>query len=95
MSTSSATRAIRYLIAGRVQGVYYRDATATQAGQLRLNGSVRNLADGRVEFIAAGSDAAHRELAAWLWQGPPAARVDSVQVEEYREPVGEGFVVAR
>lgn len=95
MSTGGVTRAIRYLIAGRVQGVYYRAATATQAGELRLRGSVRNLADGRVEVIAAGSDAAHRELAAWLWQGPPAARVESVQVEEYREPVGEGFVVGR
>lgn len=89
------SRAIRYVVAGRVQGVYYRASTATEAQRLALRGVVRNLPDGRVEVIAAGSDAAHRELAAWLWQGPPAARVESVMVEEWLQPVGEGFVIAR
>jgi acylphosphatase len=92
---SDESRAIRYLVAGRVQGVYYRAATVAEAQRLRLRGAVRNLPDGRVEVIAAGDDAAHRELAAWLWRGPPAARVDSVQIEEWLEPVGERFVVAR
>ena len=95
MSASNVTRAVRYLIAGRVQGVYYRAATAARAQQLRMRGVVRNLPDGRVEVIAAGDDAAQRELAVWLWHGPPAARVDSVQVEEWLEAVDEGFVVAR
>jgi acylphosphatase len=88
-------RAVRYLIAGRVQGVYYRAATAARAQQLQMRGLVRNLSDGRVEVIAAGDDAAHRELAAWLWHGPPAARVDSVQIEEWLATVDDGFVVAR
>jgi acylphosphatase len=88
-------RAIRYLVAGRVQGVYYRAATAAFAQELRVRGLVRNLPDGRVEVIALGEDAAHRELAAWLWRGPPAARVDSVQIEEWPEELDEGFVVAR
>lgn len=95
MSASNVTRAIRYVIAGRVQGVYYRTATAARAQQLRLRGSVRNLPDGRVEVIAAGDDVAQRELAAWLWRGPPAARVDSVRIEECLTPVDEGFAVAR
>ncbi len=94
MNASNVTRAIRYVVAGRVQGVYYRAATAARAQQLQLRGSVRNLPDGRVEVIAAGGDTAQRELAAWLWRGPPAARVDAVQVEEWLEPVDEGFVVA-
>ena len=87
--------AIRYVVAGRVQGVYYRAAAASRAEQLGLRGSVRNLPDGRVEVIAAGDDDAQRQLAAWLWQGPPAARVDSVLMEEWQEPVADGFVVAR
>ncbi len=94
MNASKVTRAIRYVIAGRVQGVYYRAATAARAQQLRLHGSVRNLPDGRVEVIAVGEDAALRELATWLWRGPPAARVDGVHIEEWLEPVHEGFVVA-
>ena len=94
MSASNVTRAIRFVIGGRVQGVYYRAATAARAQQLRLRGSVRNLPDGRVEVIAAGDDAAQRELATWLWRGPPGARVDGVQIEEWLEPVDEGFVIA-
>lgn len=95
MSASNVTRAIRYVIVGRVQGVYFRAATAALAQQLQLRGSVRNLPDGCVEVIAAGGDAAHRELAAWVWRGPPAARVAAVQIEEWLEPVDEGFAVAR
>ncbi len=95
MDANNVTRAIRYVIAGRVQGVYYRAATAACAQQLHLRGSVRNLPDGRVEVIAAGDDTAQRALAAWLWRGTPAARVDSVQIEEYLGPTDEGFVVAR
>jgi acylphosphatase len=86
--------AIRYVVAGRVQGVYYRAAAASWAKQLGLDGSVRNLPDGCVEVIASGDEDAQRQLAAWLWRGPPAARVDSVHMEEWQEPVAEGFVVA-
>ncbi|MEO8464266.1 MAG: acylphosphatase [Gammaproteobacteria bacterium] len=93
MNAGNVTRAIRYVIAGRVQGVYYRAATAARAQHLQLRGSVRNLADGRVEVIAAGSDVALRELATWLWHGSPAARVDGVHIEEWLEFVNEGFVV--
>jgi acylphosphatase len=95
VSTPRLAPAIRYIVAGRVQGVYYRAATASQAEQLGLRGSVRNLPDGRVEVIAAGEEGAQRQLAAWLWQGPPAARVDSVHIEEWSESVAEGFVVVR
>jgi acylphosphatase len=90
-----AGRAIRYVIAGRVQGVYYRSAAAERAAALELRGWIRNLPDGRVETVAAGPLQALTEFAAWLWQGPPAARVDSVQVEEWSEPVADGFNVLR
>jgi acylphosphatase len=95
VSATPSTRAIRYVVAGRVQGVFYRAATTARALALGLHGCVRNLPDGCVEVIAAGSEAAHSQLAAWLWEGPSAARVDSVQIEEWEEPVADGFVVAR
>jgi acylphosphatase len=88
-------RAIRCVVAGRVQGVYYRAATAEQAARLQLDGWVKNLADGRVEVVAAGSPPAVAELAAWLWRGPPAARVEAVHLEEWTGGVPNGFVVAR
>jgi acylphosphatase len=86
-------RAIRCVVAGKVQGVYYRAATAERAAALGLGGWVKNLADGRVEAVACGSLEALTEFAAWLWQGPPAARVTSVQVEEWTEPVPDRFDV--
>jgi acylphosphatase len=87
-------QAIRCLVAGRVQGVYYRGATAEQAERLQLDGWVKNLADGRVELVAAGEPAAVAALASWLWQGPPAARVAAVHVEEWTGSVPPGFTVA-
>jgi acylphosphatase len=91
----SAALAIRCVVAGRVQGVYYRAATAAQAERLRLDGWVKNLADGRVEVVAAGEAAAIAALTSWLWDGPPAASVSAVQVEEWTAAVPRGFTVAR
>ena len=87
-------RAIRCVVAGRVQGVYYRAATAEQAARLRLDGWVKNLPDGRVEVVVSGAPAAVAELAGWLWQGPPAARVDAVHLEEWTGDLASGFAVA-
>jgi acylphosphatase len=87
--------AVRCLVSGRVQGVYYRSATAAQAQRLGLDGWVQNLADGRVEVVAAGATAAVTTLTGWLWTGPPAARVESVLLEEWTEAVPKGFVVAK
>lgn len=90
-----AAQAIRCVVGGRVQGVYYRAATAEQAQRLNLDGWVKNLADGRVEVVAAGPPEAVAALARWLWQGPPAARVDAVQIEEWASGVPRGFSVSR
>lgn len=71
----------RWWVAGVVQGVFFRAATRDRARALGLSGAARNLSDGRVEVIACGTQPALESLAAWLHQGPPAARVDAV-VEE-------------
>ena len=90
-----STQAIRCVVGGRVQGVYYRAATAEHAERLCLDGWVKNLADGRVEVVVSGDPAAVAELVRWLWRGPPAARVESVLLEEWSEAVANGFAVLR
>jgi acylphosphatase len=75
-------RRIRAIVSGRVQGVSYRAATASKARQLGLVGWVRNLPDGRVELEAEGPADQIEALVAWCRQGPPAAQVQSVAVEE-------------
>ncbi|MYM72975.1 acylphosphatase [Duganella sp. FT109W] len=70
------------LITGLVQGVGYRASFARQAVDLGLRGWVRNLSDGSVEAEIAGDDAAIETIINWSHQGPPAARVDNVTVED-------------
>lgn len=72
----------RFLVAGRVQGVYYRASTRAKAQELGLRGHARNLADGRVEVMAVGDPVAVDVLEKWLWQGPPAAHVVKVESEQ-------------
>lgn len=88
-------RAIRCLVSGRVQGVGYRAATAERATALGIDGSVRNLADGRVEVIVAGEPDAVESLIAWFWSGPPAAAVNSVVLEDCSGMPGPGFRLTR
>ena len=80
----------RCWVSGRVQGVYYRGATQRQARELAVTGYARNLIDGRVEVLACGSPEAVDALCAWLWQGPPSARVTAVdsKIVEVEAPVG-------
>jgi acylphosphatase len=68
------------LIAGMVQGVFYRASAQQEAMRLGLLGEVRNLPDGGVEVIAEGDRSAIEELVAWCKRGPSAARVDAVEV---------------
>ncbi|HEX5488334.1 MAG TPA: acylphosphatase [Rhodanobacteraceae bacterium] len=82
----------RFLVTGRVQGVFFRASTREQALRLGLTGSARNLADGSVEVIASGDDAALAELERWLQQGPPSARVERVRREALPEQALRGFV---
>jgi acylphosphatase len=72
----------RCLVSGKVQGVFYRAATAERARALGLTGYAKNLPDGRVEVLAYGDEAKVKELIEWLWQGPPAAKVSGVEVEK-------------
>lgn len=88
----SSDKAVRCLVEGRVQGVFYRASTARKAEALGLAGSARNLDDGRVEVYLRGSPEAVAELCAWLWKGPPAARVTAVTVEDFPGDVQAGFV---
>lgn len=66
------------LVAGRVQGVGFRDFARREARRLGLSGWAANRADGRVEVVAEGCDEALDALAVQLEEGPPGARVTGV-----------------
>ncbi len=84
----------RFLVVGRVQGVFYRTATQDTARRLGLTGWVRNLADGNVELVACGDADKLKELERWLWQGPPHARVAQVTATDAGDQRFPNFSVA-
>jgi acylphosphatase len=71
---------LHLLVSGRVQGVFYRQSTVDVAAALGLRGFARNLPDGRVEVVAEGERAALEALLDACRRGPPAARVEGVEV---------------
>ncbi len=74
-------KALRLMIHGRVQGVWFRATTQEMARKLKLKGWVRNTADGSVEAHIQGDETAVEKMLAWCHQGPPGARVDAVDVQ--------------
>jgi acylphosphatase len=76
------------LITGRVQGVFYRASAQQEGLRLGLTGEVRNLDGGEVEAIVEGPRERIEEFIAWCKRGPPAARVENVQVR-WTAPRGE------
>ena len=82
-----------FLVAGRVQGVYYRASACDVARRLGLTGWVRNTADGRVEAVACGESQKLDAFEQWLWEGPPSARVEQVVVAPMAVQAFKDFVV--
>jgi DNA ligase D-like protein (predicted 3'-phosphoesterase) len=94
LSGSKAERAIRARVAGKVQGVFFRDATVERAGELGLLGWVRNDEEsGDVLVHAEGGEGAVAELIAFLEVGPPDAEVGEVEVEGVKPEGHEQFAV--
>jgi acylphosphatase len=82
------------LVAGRVQGVFYRGTAQRRAQELAIRGYARNLPDGRVEVVACGENAAVETFVSWLWTGSSASKVTSVAVEDLPPdsiPTSAGF----
>jgi acylphosphatase len=82
---------VRFVVSGRVQGVFFRASARSEAARLGIAGQARNMADGTVEVVASGDESALDELETWLRIGPPAARVDSVTREAVADRDFSGF----
>ena len=80
------SRCLRFLVSGRVQGVYFRASARARALELGLLGYARNLDDGRVEVLACGDSSDLERFRQWLHQGPPQARVTALESEPLTVP---------
>lgn len=86
-------KALRAIVRGRVQAVGFRDATVQEARRAGALGWVRNADDGTVRVHAEGPERAVERLVEFLRDGPPAARVDGVELEEAKVEGHEQFAV--
>ena len=73
---------VKVIIKGTVQGVGYRAWTVKIAIKNGLCGEVKNLPEGHVEVLMEGDQSAIQLMLNALHQGPPAAYVKEVVVEE-------------
>jgi acylphosphatase len=79
------------VVEGRVQGVFFRVTCAREATRLDVRGWVRNTADGRVEAVFEGPEAAVARMVAWSRQGPPGATVIGIEVRQELPEGLDGF----
>ena len=71
---------VHLFVTGRVQGVFFRQATKVIAIKNNVTGWVRNLDDGRVEILIEGDDKCIDSVIAWCDCGPANSRVDDIQI---------------
>jgi acylphosphatase len=84
-------KTVRLIIQGRVQGVSYRWWTVGAATQRGLDGWVRNRRDGSVEVLVSGLAQTVDDLIEACRQGPPAARVNDIEITPQEGRAESGF----
>ncbi len=73
----------RFLVSGKVQGVWYRKFVSENAQKHNFKGFVRNLPDGRVEAVAnIESPERLEEFLEILKEGSPLSIVEKIEYEE-------------
>lgn len=77
----------RVVARGRVQGVFFRDATQREARAVGVSGWVTNRSDGAVEAAFEGDEAAVERMIEFVRGGPGHADVDELAVSD-EEPEG-------
>ena len=75
-------KTVHVIIAGKVQGVFFRDYTLQKAQELGVNGWVRNLPNGSVEAILNGQPDTVDSMIEWFYSGSPLSLVTDVEVDE-------------
>lgn len=90
MSTDDIT-SLKVRVEGFVQGVGFRDFLMLAAEAGKLDGWVRNRADGSVEALVSGPTKAVEDFVQAATQGPRGARVTSVDLHNSEPPPEKGF----
>ncbi len=91
VTAKSASHCLRFIVRGKVQGVFFRASTRDLAQRLGLTGHAINLPDGSVEVLVCGDADAIQSMRNWLQRGPRMARVDSLHEQSVDGAVPDSF----
>jgi acylphosphatase len=72
-------------VKGIVQGVFFRKHTRLKAIELKLNGFVRNLPDGRVYIELEGEEENIQAFIKWAESNPGSSMVENVRAIEHQK----------
>ncbi len=75
-------KALKLIVQGTVQGIFFRQFVKEHADNLKLTGFVRNLEDGNVEIIVEGEQEQIERLVGFIREGPKHAQIRNVKIEE-------------
>lgn len=83
-------------IAGKVQGVRFRDYVQKVAGEIGVVGFVRNNPDGTVYVLAQGEPDTLKSLVEYLYEGSVLSLVDTVSVDwaTVRDPYSDFSIIS-
>mgnify|MGYP001808374417 FL=1 len=70
------------LVTGKVQGVFFRQATKVVAIKNNVNGWVKNLENSQVEILLEGEETDVNSVVDWCRNGPANSRVDKIEINQ-------------
>jgi acylphosphatase len=85
----------RFIIFGKVQGVYYRKFVSQNAMKRSVRGYVKNLPDGTVEVVAELIDDELEEFLDILKDGSPLCKVEEIrhEIDDEADLIYDGFEI--
>jgi acylphosphatase len=86
-------RSVKGFVSGRVQAVGFRYHVMRHAQSEQLGGYVRNLSDGRVEFLLQGETERVARVIEKIRTGPAHARVSDLVVEDIEQGPLREFII--
>ncbi|MEA3372612.1 MAG: acylphosphatase [Campylobacterota bacterium] len=78
-------KSYKFIVTGKVQGVYYRQSVQIHAVQAGFSGYVKNLPDGSVEAAVTCDEVQLTDFIAALREGSEISRVEDIKQYEIDE----------
>ncbi|WP_419763725.1 MAG: acylphosphatase [Arcobacter sp.] len=86
-------KSYKFIISGKVQGVYYRKSIADNANRAKLSGYIKNLPDGKVEAVVTCHEKRVNDFITILKSGSPTSKVTDIKQSSLGSLHTNGFEV--